>query len=97
MVVWSLEKKKNENRVVILFNDLLLEAKPMVKKGKKGEPDLQVLKYLHSWNLYHVSPMALPDTDCSLFFWLCSLSLPLSNPLVLIVGVPFMLLLQHLR
>jgi hypothetical protein len=63
MVVWSLEKKKKENRVVILFNDLLLETEPMVKKGRKGEPDMQVLKYLHSWNLYHVSPVPMPDTE----------------------------------
>ena len=67
MVVWSLENKKKENRVVILFNDLLLETKPMVKKGRKGEPDLQVLKYLHSWNLYHVSPAPMPDTERSFF------------------------------
>jgi hypothetical protein len=67
MVVWSLENKKKENRVVILFNDLLLETKPMVKKGRKGEPDLQVLKYLHSWNLYHVSPAPMPDTERSSF------------------------------
>lgn len=66
MVVWSIENKKKEMRVIFLFNDLLLEAKPMVKKGKKGEPDLNVLKYMHSWNLYHVYPTAIPDTERAL-------------------------------
>ena len=64
LFIWSAEKQNKRKRVMFLFNDLLVETKPIKRSSAKSPSGHSTsFQYERCFHLYRLYPRSLPDTN----------------------------------
>ena len=67
LFIWSAEKQNKRKRVMFLFNDLLVETKPIKRSSAKSPSGHSTsFQYERCFHLYRLYPRSLPDTNSEL-------------------------------